>query len=94
MDCHNCKHVGNIVGSAHRCCLHPAVNALNSIVLVGQICSGNTKPLGSVVNKENGEEISPIIKINPTGINGGWAYWPINFDPTWIETCLLFDKKE
>lgn len=28
-----------------------------------------------------------IVKVNPHGLNNGWAYWPFNFDPIWIESC-------
>jgi len=34
-----------------------------------------------------------------SGIRNGWFMWPLNFDPTWLESCDGFsdnpaDKKE
>ena len=34
------------------------------------------------------------IKGNPHGIRNGWFFWPINFDPTWLENCDGFNKIE
>jgi len=28
------------------------------------------------------------------GVMHGWAMWPLNFDPIWIETCNGYTKKE
>ena len=27
------------------------------------------------------------VELNPTGVRGGWAAWPINFCPVWIDSC-------
>lgn len=40
-----------------------------------------------------------IVVGNQHGINRGWFYWPINFDPVWLQQCNGFsdkpeDKKE
>lgn len=29
-----------------------------------------------------------------TGINGGWFFWPFNFDPQWLLKCDGFKAKE
>jgi hypothetical protein len=35
------------------------------------------------------------IKLNPHGVKHGWANWPWNYDPIWIESdCLGFTAKE
>ena len=31
---------------------------------------------------------------NPHGVMNGWFWWPINFDPTWLQNCTGFEKKE
>jgi hypothetical protein len=36
---------------------------------------------------------------NPNGIKRGWFNWPLNFDPTWLQSCDGFsdnpkDKKK
>jgi hypothetical protein len=51
--------------------------ALVSMMLVGT--SEKAKQLGII--------------INPHGLRMGWASWPINFDPIWIEHCGGFEKK-
>jgi len=28
------------------------------------------------------------------GISQGWFFWPINFDPTWLEECNGFKKNK
>ena len=43
--------------------------------------------------------ISANVTGNPHGIRSGWFLWPLNFDPTWLESCDGFsddpkDKKE
>ncbi len=40
-----------------------------------------------IVNKLN-------IKGNPHGVKHGWFYWPMNFDPVWLENCDGFEQKE
>jgi hypothetical protein len=34
------------------------------------------------------------IKLNPMGVSGGWANWPWNFDPIWVEKCRGFKSKQ
>ena len=31
-----------------------------------------------------------VVEVNPTGIAGGYAMWPMNFDPIWINVCDSF----
>lgn len=31
---------------------------------------------------------------NPHGIKRGWFFWPLNFDPVWLEKCDGFEQKE
>ena len=28
------------------------------------------------------------------GFNNGWFFWPINFDPVWLETCNGFERND
>ncbi len=34
------------------------------------------------------------IEVNEHGRRNGWATWPINFDPIWIEKCDFYAAKE
>lgn len=86
-DCYNCKFRGNVSGSAHSCC-----NVIR----------------GTVSDKEKGLELElllashqvemtrggePIVKLNKHGIANGWANWPLDFDPTWVESCEFHTEK-
>ncbi len=31
------------------------------------------------------------VGLNPYGVQRAWAMWPINFDPTWVESCDNFE---
>jgi hypothetical protein len=33
------------------------------------------------------------VKGNAHGIRSGWFFWPVNFDPVWLESCDGFEKK-
>lgn len=30
------------------------------------------------------------VKLNPHGVKNGWAAWPYNFDPIWVDECSAF----
>jgi len=34
------------------------------------------------------------VESNPHGVINGWCWWPLNFDPIWIESCTGFEQKE
>lgn len=34
-----------------------------------------------------------ITQKNPHGVRNGWCFWPLNFDPIWIEACNSFEAK-
>ena len=42
--------------------------------------------------RKGGQELN--IKGNAHGVKMGWFYWPLNFDPTWLDNCDGFTKKE
>jgi hypothetical protein len=44
-----------------------------------------------LTNKETNE---PLVKMDDHGIRNGWASWPIDFDPIWVENCVFETKKE
>lgn len=31
--------------------------------------------------------------LNPVGVKGGWANWPLDFDPIWVNHCPFFIEK-
>ncbi len=91
-NCYDCKYRGEIPGDAHSCCQHPKVK------------SESDDPLGKLLGIFAGVgRIGPIIseaaadlgiKLDPYGIVNGWANWPWNFDPTWLDACDGFEKKD
>lgn len=41
------------------------------------------------------QETTHIVELNPHGVKNGWASWPLDFDPIWVEKCQCFrDKAE
>lgn len=34
------------------------------------------------------------IEVNEHGRRNGWAAWPVDFDPVWIEKCVYFETKK
>lgn len=32
-------------------------------------------------------------KLNEHGVKNGWCFYPINFDPIWVEYCACFSKE-
>lgn len=72
-DCYNCPYCRELTGSAHKACVHPDFSP---------------HILAAVSIMKNQRVYEPGIIIDEIGRRGGWANWPVNFDPTWI-TCNL-----
>lgn len=34
----------------------------------------------------------PSLKLNPHGVINGWCFWPVNFDPCWVEDCKFYEQ--
>lgn len=77
--CYDCKYRGNVPGDAHSCCRHPG----NSVDIFDFF---------SQSNKENARKLN--IRADAHGIRNGWFFWPVNFDPVWLENCDGFTAKE
>lgn len=90
-NCYGCKFRGTIPGSAHSCCTVLRTDTNNpdapTIMLEAQIAAGQL----SLVDKTTQE---PLIKLTEHGVRNGWADWPLNFDPTWVEACPFETPKE
>lgn len=90
-DCYKCKWRGDVAGDAHSCCNHPSNARLNADPL-GQllgILAGAGRVAAPVIG---GTKLK--IKANPHGVKMGWFTFPYNFDPTWLQECDGFEKKE
>jgi len=78
-NCHQCIHRGSIPGDAHLCCRHPAIPKHDLMMGLMMIIAGDPG-VQIAMQKLN-------IRIDEYGFRQGWAYWPYNFDSTWINNC-------
>lgn len=51
------------------------------------------QPFPDFVAMRSGRTAMPVI-VNEHGYRNGWAFWPVNFDPVWIESCKLFAQRD
>lgn len=94
MNCHKCKHHGTIPGDAHlKCNLLKDTKSYPLFLLTAHIRSKYPfKDIGlRSTDKKTGEEINPI-ELDEIGLRGGWAVWPINFDPRWVTKCIFYEE--
>jgi hypothetical protein len=82
-NCYNCIHRKELGWSAHSQC-----SALKTIRGIESL-----KP--EMVNMliRSGKVKVPGVKFHKHGIANGWAEWPSNFDPVWLEECKYYEKK-
>jgi hypothetical protein len=90
-DCYSCVHRGEVPGSAHSSCQHPATTPAHA---------GALAQIASLVGKRSGITWLPSqaavdlhIEAAVHGINHGWFIWPVNFDPVWLGRCDGFTPK-
>jgi hypothetical protein len=83
-NCYECKHRASLVGDAHSECKHPRISEVDRIITGFAILSGQKSQAMKRLN----------ITADPTGIRGGWFWWPLNFDPAWLLTCDGFESKK
>ena len=100
-NCWDCKGKGEVVDSTHIKCLialqeleidteHP----LNMLVLL--LGGVSIKPKD--IDPKNGKVIFEIkgkkVVVDLHGYKHGWASFPFNFDPVWIDECELYQPKQ
>jgi hypothetical protein len=80
-NCYQCMHRQSLAGSAHSSC-----NALgNEGILIAPIfMAGKSEVMAGGLH----------IKAATHGVRSGWFFWPLNFDPTWLQICSLFKTKD
>lgn len=87
-DCYNCKFKGSVPGSAHsRCNVIKTLYQSESDLLEIYISVGKY-----VITDKNTNE--PIVKLNEYGVRSGWAMWPVDFDPIWVDSCGFYTEKD
>lgn len=88
MKCHECIYKRTIPGNCHIKCVSPPTkdiwtNPLSEIIsLYGKRIANNIP----IDRKKFG------IEIDNHGFHSGWANWPFNFDPIWINKCKMFER--
>lgn len=92
-DCYKCKYRENLPGSAHSRCnvILESARAVNDEETGRQLEFAISVGAMTIGNEETGEE---LVKLDPHGVAKGWAAWPIDFDPTWVNECPFFTQKE
>jgi hypothetical protein len=82
-NCYDCKHRGTVPGDAHSSCHHPEAGAQDRLTAALAIFMGHDlNPKGTLK-----------VVGNSHGIRNGWFMFPVNFDPTWLESCNGFTSK-
>lgn len=91
-NCYDCEYRGELPGDAHSKCRHPAV--------IESTDGGMGMLLGLFVRSDPnmpertmgiGDKIIKT-RFSSYGIARGWANWPWNFDPIWLERCTGLKK--
>jgi len=81
MQCHACIHRRSLAGNTHSRCGHPvAADSVAEDFLLGLLGFSELATAARTLG----------ITINPHGAEMGWANWPVDFDPIWINTCSGF----
>ena len=92
-NCYECKFRTTIPGSAHSCCTVIKETAKELGMEESKAVSLEALiSLGSAGIKSQSDQ--PAVKLNPHGVNNGWAAWPLDFDPTWVESCEFESPKK
>src|SRR5688572_21156552 len=93
-NCYECIHRGEVPGSAHSSCRHPATQPVHADPLMrfaGLIGKrGGPQLMAMAPNAADDAARRLDIRANFHGIRNGWFVWPMNFDPTWLEQCTGF----
>jgi len=92
LNCWECRHRGRVPGSAHSTCNHPDAKP-----------EGDTDPVaGLMAIFASAGRLAPMvgtgiealeIKLNLHGVANGWANWPWDFDPIWVQNCNGFGER-
>ncbi len=98
--CYDCVHRGEVPGSAHSSCQHPATAQTHKspfMKLAGAVGKRGGDHLMAMASEfdEGPQRAADALKIraNYHGIKNGWFVWPVNFDPVWLENCEGFTAK-
>jgi hypothetical protein len=89
-NCYECKWRGEVPGSCHSSCHHPAFAAAHDDplgALFGLL--GKRGPLAQ--SQITADECK--VEGHLHGIRSGWFVHPYNFDPVWLKSCTGFQAR-
>lgn len=96
-NCYKCQHVKEVPGSAHKECTLFKNSKKITTLLLATVMIRSKYPMQDIglkfTKEETGTQVHPI-ELHEIGLNGGWAMWPLNFDPKWVTKCMFYQKKE
>jgi len=83
-NCYECKHRGGVDYSHHSSCKHPILSTVpgGDFLPLFWMLKGLKSPFEKRLN----------VTYSQHGFNNGWFFWPMNFDPVWLETCDGFEQ--
>ena len=92
-ECRKCRHHSRLIGNNHIACKNPAIQSLHNLpyAKIATIIGGFEPIIPTI--ELNGEAI-PVVQFNEHGIRKGWASWPYNFDPIWIQFCIFWTAEK
>jgi len=86
-DCHTCTHRRSVPGSAHSECVSFEDPTSRLLLASGVLTWG-----GNGIPRVSSN--IPIVGLHRIGVHGGWATWPIDFDPRWVLWCLSYEPRK
>lgn len=69
--CNTCSYVGSVSGNCHSTCNSPLFKGENDKFVV-------------LLTNISGNRVGP--RFNTHAMINGWANWPVEFDPIWMES--------
>ena len=90
MNCYQCQFKGEVPGSAHSSC--GLIKAMLKGIPDHKVASIETMIMLGVAKLSTEDE--DLIDLDPHGVKNGWANWPLDFDPVWVNKCNGFTEKE
>jgi hypothetical protein len=91
-DCYNCTYKGSVPGSTHSSCSIISHSVSEELKSTAKMLEASLALGAHALVDENTQE--PLVKLDPHGVKKGWANWPLDFDPIWVQSCPFYKPKE
>jgi len=87
MNCYQCVYATTNPGTTHLRCRHPLVQQNLQLTDFTAMLQGKIPNNLIQLRKRMG------IRLDPRGVQNGWADWPFQFDPLWVLTCDKYNPE-